>query len=133
MKSTKPSAAQRTVDMFSGKTQAEEIQAAREDIAEPHREFEPIEVSAERWRATAHYTQMLVSKNWGCPDTSSDGFGRKGTYRYTRNGEWFSLEQFRNGPDGKAYGWKLFMFPNEDLEEVARLLVAAWREEKANG
>ncbi len=119
----KPKAADRTINFFTGLTNVEAQEQT--DVQETVRGSETIEQAAERWRANAHYLQMFVSKSWGVATN-------QGTYRLTLNDNWWSLEQFRNGPDGKAFGWKCFMFPKDDLHELTNAFVRACKGE-SNG
>lgn len=126
------SAENRTIGLFSGRTQ-EEIDKGMLELAEKdakdasQRPPEPIEVSANRWRDTAFYYQEILSKHYK-DETVPPGTAR---FRLTFKAEcpgFMFLEQFRAGADGKgAYMWSGFMFPSDTttLYELTSCLVSA--------
>ncbi len=126
----KPSSADRTLSMFStaaaGAAKLEDQTTAdAEDAARPS---ETIEQAAERWRASAFYTQELVSKLFLEPPEAKAGHA---TFRLTEKDGWLFLEQYRNGKDGMAYHWSGVMFPYSDLYELAGVIVKAAKEKQA--
>ncbi len=129
-RSNKPSAADRTLSMFStaaaGAANLED--ATKADAEDTARVGEPIEVSAERWRANAFYTQELVSKLFLEPPEARTGHA---TFRITQKNDWMFLEQFRNGKDGQAYHWSGVMWPASDLYELAGVILKAAKEKQA--
>jgi len=132
----KPSAASRTVDMFSVLTKeqadkqeaAEAASAAAEDAKEAPKQAETIEQAAERWRNNAFFTQEHMSKSWG-------NAIEKGVFRLTERNGWLFLEQYRNGRDGMAFHWAGVMFPTTDLYELTNVFVKASKamKERENG
>ncbi len=126
----KLSAADRTIDLFTGAIAAQdklsEAQAAtvQPDAPDALKVSETIEVAAERWRTNAFFTQEHLSKhfNEGLPGTAK--------FRLTEKDGWQFLEQFRLGRDGQAYSWTGIMFKDSDLFELAGVLVAAARVKK---
>lgn len=139
MASKKKPAQDRTINMFSGKTQEEldkevlehaEIDAKDSSV----KASEPIEVSADRWRDTAFHYQEVLSKHY------QDEVVPPGTARFRlstneRVPGFMFLEQFRSGADGKAaYHWSGFMFPSDTvtLYELTSCLVKASKIRQGN-
>lgn len=125
----KPSAAARTVDLFSGKTQSEaEDEAERiragADLSESEKSRETLEEASNRWREAAFTGQEWTSKHFGMPDKS----GRE--YRLSLRNGWLYLEQTDNGGTG-AYHYGGIMFPEEALPKLATVIVEAARAWKA--
>ncbi len=118
----KPSAADRTVDLFAPKEQV----LSTEDTTESVRLSETIEVAAERWRNNAFFTQEHFSKHF------NDSIPGTAKYRITEKGGNMFLEQFRLGKDGEAYHWSGVMFASSDLNELTNVFVRAARS-KAGG
>lgn len=120
---TKPSAASRTVDMFTGTTQMEAYQAAVEEVKdEPRGPALSIEESADRYRASAFVGQEWSSKYW--PPDAPIGT-EKASFRWSRKGDFIYLEQVRSGKDGRAYHYAGVMFPVSDWEELIEATSAA--------
>lgn len=121
-KVTKPSAADRTVDLFAPKEPTDFYEAATEP--EAFKGSETIEQAAERWRNNALFTAEHLSKHFNDsqPDTAK--------YRITVKGDWLFLEQFRLGKDGHAYHWAGLMFQEKDLYEVTSVFVKASKAKK---
>lgn len=117
-KLSKPSAAERTVDLFTGQTQAETAKVAIEEPEEAPKGSETIEQAAERWRNNAFYTAELFSKHSDWPNGSK--------YRLTRKDNLMFLEKFQ-GPDGNAYHWSGVMFDYRDLQVLTEVFVKAYR------
>jgi hypothetical protein len=119
----KPSAAERTVDMFSGKTKLEEVPVATEDVTETHKGSETIEEAADRWRDRALELVEHFSKTFG---EVLEG----GSYRLSaKNGTLF-LEQYRHSGSKSAYGWTGVSFPEADLYEITNVFVKAAKAKK---
>lgn len=115
MRTSKASAAARTVDMFA----PAELPVSTEDTADETKVAETIEQVADRGRDKAFETAEFLSKRWG---EVIDG----GTYRLTLRGDLMLLDQFRhNGKESGAYGWTGVMFPKRDLYELTGVLVKA--------
>ncbi len=116
----KLSAADRTIGMFD-----QPVVPSTAD-AEPATRVagETIETAAERWRTNAFATQTSKHFNDSVP-------GRE-VFRLTIKDGWRYLEQFRLDSAGGAYHYAGLMFRDENLNELAGLLVRAAKE-KANG
>ncbi len=132
-KTTKPSAADRTIDLFTGAIAsaeaASEKEAAtvQEDVKDDVRLPENIEVAAERWRNNAFFTQEHLSKHFNDSEPGTEKF------RLTEKDGWMFLEQFRFGKDGGAYAWSGVMFRGTALYELTSVLVKASKERQAAG
>jgi hypothetical protein len=155
MKRTKPPAEARTIDMFSGRTKAEEQvppSVSEEDTMEHRDSGEPtIEEACDRYRAQAFIGQEWTSKffpnsNTGgglqtegvpaqvsdqtdtaCQGTASDA---KERFRLSCKAGWLYLEQLRSTPQGKAYHYAGVMFPENSLEELTHLFVRCARDRR---
>ncbi len=118
----KPSAADRTVDMFSVPHAVVEIPVETSDAPEvATNKAETIEQSAERWRANAFFTQEHLSKHWGNTE------GQSGKYRLsksTRLPGWILVERM-GLKDGDVYSWTGIMFPASELNEITGVFVTA--------
>ncbi len=119
-KPSKPSAADRTVPMFSP------VVPTTEDATDAPRMSETIEVAAERWRNNAFFTQEHLSKHF------NESLPGKEKYRLTLKDGWRYLEQFRLDKSGGAYHYAGVMFADENLYELTGLFVKAAKE-KQNG
>ncbi len=125
-KSPKPSAADRTVDMFSVPQPApEEVPEAEGTVRLP----ESIEAAAERWRANAIFTAEHFSKHYDAnrPETSK--------FRLTSKDGNLFLEKFSLDVKGEAYHWAGLMFRESDLYELTSVFVKASKakQERDNG
>ena len=126
MKAKKPSAADRTVDMWAAPKAPVLEDASKEDSEDAHRAAEPsIEANADRWLEKAIETQQYLSKKFADNEPNSDKF------RLTEHGDMMSLEKFGLGPDGKAFSWWLVQFGSKNLYELASVVVAAAKARKA--
>ena len=109
--------------MFTKLTQQEEdklrLAQAIEDAKEETKPSEPIEVSAERWRANAFFTQEALSDNFETPELVPEG---QAVYRISERNGWAFLESRRLSKDGTAYGWTGVMFRKEDGPELLSCL-----------
>jgi len=134
----KPTAAQRTVDLFTGKTEADiKITFDDSDSKDAPREpAETIEVSAERWRQNAFYTQEYVSENFGKVVTKIEGGASvlsPSDFRLTTKGDWMYLERFGKVVTGPvAVSYTGVMFPLSDLYRIASVFVQAARARKSS-
>ncbi len=127
-KPPKPSAASRTVDMFSvANVESAQAKAAVEapDVIGVPKQAESIEVAAERWRNNAFFTQEHVSKHF---NGSVPG---KEKFRLTLKDGWRYLEKFSLDKAGGAYHYCGVMFLDESLYDLTALFVAASREKAA--
>lgn len=124
----KPSAADRTIDIFTGSTNVEA--PTQEDIQPEVKEAEPsIEANADRWLQKAIETQQYLSKKFANSEPETE------TFRLTKSGDVWSLEKRGIGADGKAFSWWLVQFLDRNLYELAGVVVKAAKEkkEKENG
>lgn len=125
MKPKKSPAADRTIDMFTGRSKEDETVIrfdSPEDAADAAKPTETIEEAAERWRANAFFAQEQVSKHF----REAEYEGR--VYRLTEKDDWFFLESF-SGENGRGK-WTGVMFQSKDLYEITSVFVAASRKKK---
>ncbi len=122
MPTKKPSAAARTVDLFSGKTAVEE--AVPEPIeADDRPDFEPMEERADGYRERAFKVQEWTTNVFG----KHEGEGNQ--YRVTHKGDMFYLEELKRGPDNKSfYGYSGLMLHEKNFLNAARVIAQAARE-----
>jgi hypothetical protein len=113
----KPSAADRTVDLFTRQSNMDAASEVVEAIQE--RVAESIEVAAERWRNNALFTAEHLSKcfNQSVPETAK--------FRLTEKGDQMFLEKFSLDGKGQSYGWAGVMFHKDDLYELTSVFVRA--------
>ncbi len=134
----KPSAEERTVDMFTGTSRLEvatkEHAVATEEIAnETRSQAKTIEESVDAWRNTAFQGQEFVCKTFyqndlqKCLDNNSITLEEPvNGYRVSTDGNWVYLESLRRrGGDKKAYHYAGLMIPVRDLKQVATVLTEA--------
>lgn len=121
-------AADRTVDMFSGKTQEEVTNEAERikqglDILEQPKEPVTIEQAADKWRAAAFQGQEWSTKLFGKKEAQEH------QYRVSLVAGHVYLEKTgaSKGSNG-AFSYAGLMFPEGDLPSLARVLVAATKE-----
>jgi len=124
-------AADRTIDIFTGKTKEETILAAQEDIQEAPREpFTGIDGEVDRWRESAFKgqqwtTDVFYNGDSAANQKSSSNHG----YRLTFRGGWLYLEKVTNPGDASAYAG--LMLPEIDLEKLAGAFVGfLWKKDK---
>ncbi len=117
----KPSAADRTVDLFQPV-----VPTTEDQLSEVGRGNESIEQAAERWRATAFFTQEHLSKHF------NESLPGKEKYRLTLKDGWRYLEQFRLDKLGGAYHYCGLMFQDDNLYELTGLLVKASKEKQGH-
>lgn len=130
-KPQKPSAAARTVDLFSGRTSLEDAffqkppsaEVDTSDVGEAKAEPETVEQIAERKRELAFTTSEYLSNRFS---EAIDG----GKFRVTIRGDLMLLETFRATEAGGAFAWSGVMFRKSDLKAITETLVAAWRAER---
>lgn len=117
----KASAADRTIDMFSGKTAAETVAAAIEQVETEERpEFEPMEARADGYRDRAFQVQEWSTSLWGKPTGENQ-------YRVTRKGDTFYLEELKTR-GGSYYGYAGLMLVGKDFINAVKVLAEAARE-----
>lgn len=118
-KPKKPSAADRTVDMFTGSTNVEA--AEQSDVKDEVKEANPsVEANMDRYRTNAFEYQETLSKHF------MDHSEGKDTFRLTEKGPHMLLEKKSHGA-GEAYGWTGVMFRSDSLEEITKTFVEAYR------
>src|SRR5688500_13369080 len=112
---SKKSASDRTVDMFSGKTQeelnneAERIKQGLDVVEQPKRPV-TIEEAADKWRANAFVTQEWCSLLFGNPKAEEHQF------RVTVKDGMAYLEKTAYGPGSNgAWSYASIMLPEGDL------------------
>lgn len=130
----KPSAADRTVDLFSKKTSLEVAQevariAAAEDIQQSERAApEPLEECAERWRLHAFRTQEWTTKNF--PGTDEQGSQFRLTRGLICDRPYYYLERLHNHSGKSVSSYAGVMIPEADLFALTDVIVAAARDMK---
>lgn len=123
MVTKKPSAAERTVDMFSAPPAHQEIEPEAID-EEPKADFEPMEKRADGYRDRAFKVQEWTTKAFGDPTV-----GDTNDYRFTRRDEWYYLEELGKKPDGKTYyKYAGLMLHKNNVIPMAMVVAAAARE-----
>lgn len=121
----KPSAADRTVDMFCSAPTGFHQETTVEPEEPTVKVAETIEQSAKRWRATAMFTSEHLSKHF------NEGLSEKSVFRITTKDNMMFLEKFSNDVSGKAYGWAGVMFRTDELYELTGVFVKASKELRA--
>ena len=121
----KPSAAARTVDMFTSSTQVEKVEAAVEEVKDDERaDFQPMDARADEYREKSFKCQEWTTKYFGNPNE-----GDSDEYRMTKKGDTYCLEQLKRSPEGKSfYGYASLMVPAKNLIPMATVIAAAARE-----
>lgn len=120
----KPKAADRTVDIFTGKTAVEEASAAIEEVAqEATREpFGGISSEVDRWRDSAFKGQQWTVEAFFNNDLSANQrSSSKDSYRLSIKKGWLYLEAVQS--PGRSYAG--VMFPETDLLKLTEAWVAA--------
>lgn len=126
---SKPSAADSTVNLFSGRTKVDEEAPSiieQEEVAHG-KSSESILEAADRWRASAFWCAENLSQSF--PDALAGKFEGQ-SYRLTQKDGNMFLEKF-GLKKGEAYSWVGIMFPADDLYELARTFVDAAKARKA--
>lgn len=134
---SKPSATDRTVDMFTGKAPVEVAEEARRiaenaDLAttEERGESRPMEDEADRWRSSAFRTQEWMSKHF--PVLKGEPASQFRISHGVVNGQgWYYLEELHSHSGKHASSYKGFMVRDEDLFNLTDVIVAAARAKKA--
>ncbi len=124
-KPSKPTAAERTVDLFTGKSKVEAQDEALRistdaDVSETAKSKETIEEASQRWREAAFVGQEWTTQHFGRPESK----GRQ--YRLTLRNGWAYLEQTDSEGKG-AYHYGGIMFPEYALPLLADVIVPAAR------
>lgn len=127
----KPSAADRTVDMFSAAVVADAEKALAAVVPEDAVEVaktsaEPLEDRIDGYRDNAMAMQQYISKSWMLQPEEKAG---KETFRISRQGEWSFLEVLRHSPTGGLmYSWSGVMYRTADQHELTNVMVKASKE-----
>lgn len=124
-------AADRTIDIFTGKTKEETIFAAQEDLQDVHREpFTGIEGESDRWRDSAFTGQQWTTDVFYNGDAKANQLACSNSgYRMTKRGGWIYLERIAN--PGNASSYAGVMFPEVDLDKLAGAFVGfLWKKSK---
>lgn len=121
----KPSAADRTVNMFTGSTNLEA--AEQSDVTVEAKDASPeIEANMDRWLQKAIDTQQYLSKKF------ADSVPNDEAWRLTKAKDTYTLELVGKGADGKAFKWWAFQFHENSLYSLANVIVEASRAKKAS-
>lgn len=133
----KPSAADRTIDLFSGKTSVEALENAKRiaedaDIAEANLAkggIKPMEEEADRWRAQTFSSQEWMSKNF--PIAKGE---RASQFRLTRatigDQDWYYLEELHSYSGKTVSSYRGMMCRDEDFPALVECIAAAWKARK---
>jgi hypothetical protein len=126
-KLSKPSAADRTVDIFTKTTAVEAATAALEDVQEDARDgFVPIEANADNNREKAFQVQEWATKAFGRPADSEE----TAEYRLTLKGDHYYLEELASEPGAKtAHKYAGLMIRRQNLVNLTKVLAEAARKE----
>lgn len=128
MTAKRATAADRTINMFSGSTPIEEREV---EVIEPEAkegERKSLEADADRLRENAFKGQEWTTKFFGLPESMGN------EYRCTLRGEYYYLETLMKGPGAKeAHGYTGVMIHKRDLMNAVSVLVQAARELKKEG
>ncbi len=118
-KAKKPSAADRTVDMFAAPPPMDERQVEVVDADEKGLRVS-VEADVDRVRDKAFQCQVWASKYFGLPDATGN------EYRVSYQGGFYYVETLYKRSDGKtAYGGSGVMVHEHDLYNFVRPLVEA--------
>lgn len=133
--SKKPKAADRTVDMFSGKTHMDEVAEAERiatgaDLkgeADAERTGASMEQKVEAWRDKAFEVQEWSSRLFPHDPDSRE----KTQFRVTRKNGYCYIERVYSGGDGKSISaYAGLMVHEEDFEGLVKVVVEAYRKSK---
>lgn len=119
----KPSAAERTVDMFAARpslqTPHEPVEAVTDDAAESKEGSPLIEDNLDKWRDKAFETQEWASENFGKIDEGIQ-------FRWSRRGGHVYLEATRaNG--GAIHSYNGVMFTSDEFRQLVQVTAKAWK------
>lgn len=137
----KPSAAARTVDLFTGKTNVEAAEEAERiannaDIKEDrHKTSEPMEVSAERWREKAFECQEWSSKLFPLDPSGTEPYQFRITRRQLSTGDrMLYVERLHVGgePGSGVSSYAGLMIHESSFLQFAQVVVEAARKVKSN-
>jgi hypothetical protein len=119
----KPLAADRTIDIFTGKSNHDALEVAIEDVEEQDskivRSSETIEQAADRWRNQAFTGQEWTTLLFGKAEAGEN------QYRTSIRDGYCYLEKQGYTKVGRAYSYAGVMFPEDDLPRLARVMVDA--------
>ncbi len=125
MKTTRPSAAARTVDMFAAPKPQDErpVEILEEDSKG---ERVPVEQDVDRLRENAFKCQEWATKAFGIPEVGGN------EYRVSLRGQHYYIETLAKTPGtANAYGYVGLMVHERDLFNLAAVLVQAVRAKQA--
>lgn len=136
---SKPSAADRTVDMFSGKTPVEVAEEAKRiaedaDVVEAELakgEAKPMEEEADRWRSSAFQSQEWLSKHFPINRNGERASQFRISYGKVGDQGWYYLEELHSYSGKTVSSYKGLMCREEDLFALTETIVAAARAKKA--
>lgn len=129
----KPSASDRTVEMFQPAIANMDQRAVEAPVDEEKANRVPMEQDVDRMREKAFTAQEWATKAFGIPDADGN------QYRVSHRGAYYYLETLAkaHGVHGSAYGYVGLMVHERDLYAVTQVLVQAVRDkqkkESANG
>jgi len=130
-KGKKPSAAERTIDMFSAPAATIDQRPVEVVAEEEKAERVPLEQDVDRLRNTAFTYQQWTTKAFGEPDAEGN------QYRVSYRSPHYYLEALVKQGNRPAYGYSGYMVHERDLYSVTQVLVQAVREkqkrEQSNG
>lgn len=114
-KPTKPSAADRTVDMFAAPTPVVEEREERGERV-------PLEEDVNRLRDQAFTAQEWTTSMFGKPEATGN------EYRMSLRGEHYYLETLHKIPGAKeSHAYSGLMVHQSDLPKVVSAIAAAWK------
>lgn len=126
MKPKKPTAADRTVSMFTGQTPIEERPIEVIEEAPHEGERVTMEQDADRMRSVAFQGQEWATKAFGEPDAEGN------EYRVSFKGSHYYLECLAKTPGARsAYGYVGLMVHERDLLNLTKVMVQAVRDKQA--
>lgn len=133
-RASKPSAADRTVDLFSGKTKLEETHEAEPvetgDTQETREAADPtIEANVDRWRDKAFEVQEWSTRLFGHPE--NPGSQWRMTKKAIGGRQYYLLERvWSAGKSAASYASFMFLDEGDSLYGLADVVVKAARERK---
>ncbi len=128
-KPKKPSAADRTVDMFSATPAPRPIDEREVEVivSDEKAERVPMELEVDRYRAQAFLGQEWTTAAFGSLDAPGNEYrvSRKGAHYYVE-----TLAKAPGAPGGQAYGYTGVMVHDRDLFALTTVLVQAVRDKQ---
>ncbi len=124
MKPKKPSAAERTVDMFAAPGNMDQRGAVEATVEEEKADRVPLEDDVDRMREKAFTAQEWATKAFGIPDADGD------QYRVTLLNGHYYVETMRKEAGKPAYGYCGVMVHERNLYALTQVLVQAVRDKQ---